>query len=251
LASDGQEVVLFGGLDPNNELKDDTWAWKGGTWTERSLATNPGPRAGHAMAQLGTTAVLFSGYMSETPFAALADTWAFDGTSWTELSPPSAPTPRTVAAFASMGDKAVLFGGSDPGGNSLDDTWLWDGATWSQVITTTSPPPSYGQTLAPLGNSVVLFVPYDTSPYVTTWIFDGATWTAQPQGQTRIPSTYGFGLAANGPRVLLFGGYDEATDSPQAHTYAWDGTAWSDLGASSQVTFAASLATPCLMSPLP
>ena len=251
LASDGQEAVLYGGLDPNNDLQDDTWTWKNGAWTERALGTHPGPRAGHSMAQLGTTAVLFGGYMSATPFAPLADTWIFDGSSWTELSPPTSPSPRTLAAFASMGDKAVLFGGSDSGGNSLDDTWIWDGATWTQVITASSPPPSYAQTLATLGTSVVLFVPYDTSLYVTTWSFDGATWTAEPQGQTRAPSTYGFGLAANGSRVLLFGGYDEATDSPQDHTYAWDGTSWSDLGASSQVTFGASQATPCLMAPVP
>ena len=65
MAYDSQRgrVVLFGGYGDSGGLAD-TWEWDGSTWVERTPATSPPARSGHAMAydsQRGRV-VLFGGY---------------------------------------------------------------------------------------------------------------------------------------------------------------------------------------------
>ena len=51
-AANHQEVVLFGGQDPNGVLLGDTWTWNGTSWTRLNIA-GPSPRMGSMMAGLG------------------------------------------------------------------------------------------------------------------------------------------------------------------------------------------------------
>ena len=58
-------LVLFGGLDySTGARRGDTWEWDGTTWINRTPATNPSARSGHAMVYDSARGrvVLFGGY---------------------------------------------------------------------------------------------------------------------------------------------------------------------------------------------
>ncbi len=251
LASDGRELVLFGGLDPNNDYLADTWLWNGQSWTEASPANAPSARGSYSLAQLGSTVVLFGGETGHLNLKTLGDTWVWDGTTWTELHPATSPPPRSLASFATLQGEVVLFGGSDPMGNSLADTWIFDGTSWSQVFPPASPPASYGQeAMASLGDSVVLFVADFDSDVTDTWVFDGTTWSHPTQTVPPV-ALFGFGSATLDGLVLLYGGYSGSVGTGQDRTFSWNGSTWQDLGPAAAPSSFASGSTPCLMATLP
>ncbi len=43
-------TVLFGGLDDNNKILGDTWAWDGKAWIEIKPKDKPNARRAHSMA---------------------------------------------------------------------------------------------------------------------------------------------------------------------------------------------------------
>jgi hypothetical protein len=252
LASNGAELVLFGGLPPSNEFSNDTWTWSGGAWTQASPSAAPSARDAHAMGRLAGSVVLFGGNASTTVGAPLSDTWVWDGTNWEEKHPPTSPPARTLGSLAELGARLILFGGSDATQNTLDDTWAWDGARWTEVMTPHSPPPQYGQSTATLAGPpqvVLLFVPAFDRQITATWRFDGRDWTEDPVPSNAPPALYSFGLAPWNGEVLLYGGYTPS-GKPQDRTYGYDGSAWTDFGASAGPSEGESLSTPCLMGSL-
>ena len=131
-------TVLFGGIGPDGQHRDETWEWDGAAWTQ---VTGPGPsaRARHRMAYdaaRGMT-VLFGGDTGN-PAAGqwtLSDeTWTWDGASWQKLRPATSPEPRMMHAMAYDAPKGriVLYGGTTAAATA-DDTWEWDGATWKKA----------------------------------------------------------------------------------------------------------------------
>ena len=117
------EVVLFGGSDvPGVGNLADTWAWNGTAWAQLSPAASPPARCTAGMAyDTGTGQMLLFGGYSTTFFG---DTWAWTGTTWAQLAPSATPSARywSSLAYDSATDQVVLFGGSNPG--YLSDTWL-------------------------------------------------------------------------------------------------------------------------------
>jgi pimeloyl-ACP methyl ester carboxylesterase len=96
------QVVLFGGLDINNVLLNDTWVWDGTDWTQKSPANSPTPRAQHEMAYdaLRGQVVLFGGWDgSGTP----NDTWVWESGSASPTGTISATTNLPAAAFTITG----------------------------------------------------------------------------------------------------------------------------------------------------
>ena len=78
-----REVVLFGGMDADNQPLGDTWLWNGGQW-RRYDGDGPSARDLTDMvfdAARGVT-VLFGGD-SNTSEGSLGDTWEWDGSRWT------------------------------------------------------------------------------------------------------------------------------------------------------------------------
>jgi hypothetical protein len=185
-----------------------------------------------AKSRLKATVVLFGGWQDGVHV--FGDTWVWDGRDWTEATPATSPPARTTGSMATVGDKIVMWGGVDPNGHSLTDTWLWDGADWMQVITPTSPPASLvgGQSTAGLAERVVLLGSWASRfPVKQTWTFDGSSWSLSTANDS--PVLVGFGIATAGDRVLVAGGgIVSSEEPPNIDTYAWDGTVWTDLGAS-------------------
>ena len=89
-AAHGQ-VVLFGGMEPNDNKLNDTWVWDGANWTQQFPQASPPERYLHAMAYDSAhgQVVLFGGTDSNRNY--LDDTWVWDGANWTEKTPLTQP----------------------------------------------------------------------------------------------------------------------------------------------------------------
>ncbi len=143
-------ILLFGGCTSGHYWNftcsptNDTWLFKGGSWTPLSPAHAPTARLYPAMAYDSSDgyALLFGGSTGGSTHLALNDTWEFNGTDWVALSPTVTPPARYAAAF--VDDPSIsavlLYGGlitnapdTGPAGN---DTWEFSGGSWAPVNTT-------------------------------------------------------------------------------------------------------------------
>ncbi len=229
--TDRGRVVLFGGANEYN-FSDfaDTWEWDGNAWIERSPATSPTQRFGHAMAYDAARGrvVLFGGYGFFSG-GLLADTWEWDGNEWVEATPATSPPGRFGAAMAydSARGRIVLFGGVGDGAE-LGDTWEWDGSDWIERTPASSPPAREYGALAydRTRQRAVLFGGFDGVSYLgDTWEWDGNEWALRvtathPPARTWHMMTFD----ETRERAVLFGGYDG--DIPYNDVWEWDGTAW-------------------------
>ncbi len=155
--SDDKTVVVFGGVESNGTLSNDTWVWNGSTWTDYagSVVQAPAARELAAMAfdpklhQL----ILFGGEGADGQL--LHDTWAWNGASWYQESGPPvshAPSAREGAAMAYDGSgDLVLFGGAGVAGSRPGGTV---NPTTSTSTTAAAPPvaASASSTPGPVSN---------------------------------------------------------------------------------------------------
>jgi len=224
-------VVLFAGANENNFVDfGDTWEWDGTSWIERTPATSPTPRFGHAMAYDAARGrvVLFGGY-DFISGQVLADTWEWDGTNWIATTPATSPPGRfgQAMAFDASRQRIVLFGGAGES-SELADTWEWDGSTWIERTPATSPPPREYGALAydSARGRAVLFGGFDGSNYFAdTWEWDGTAWVERAPATSPPGRTWQM-LAFDDARgrTVLFGGYDGNTAFND--TWEWDGSGW-------------------------
>ena len=233
------QTVLFGGLanDPFHPkgYLNDTWAWKGKTWTWQFPATSPPGRALASMAYDPATGqlLLFGGF----GFGGVAgpdsnDTWDWNGRTWTRLNPGTSPQARYGASMAydpSTG-QMVLFGGLDNNSNTdiLDDTWTWNGSTWTQLSPTTSPSARFYASMAydPGSSQLVLFGGDNASGQVgDTWTWNGNTWrqsspATSPPARSEASMVYDPSVG----QLVLFGG--QLTSTYGNDTWTWNGSTW-------------------------
>jgi N-acetylneuraminic acid mutarotase len=252
MATLGNKVLLFGGMDITWNRLNDTWEWDGSNWSKRSPSTSPPERYNHAMATLGNKVLLFGGIQSSDAFN---DTWEWDGSNWTEKSPSTSPPARFSHAMATLGDKVLLFGGATSSDASLNfsmltDTWEWDGSNWTEKSSSTSPPGRFYHAMTTLGDKILLFggaiSSLNVSMLTDTWEWDGSTWSqkspsASPSARSALAMT------TLGNKVLLFGGLNNNPFLIPVlnDTWEWDGSTWSQkiLPASPPLRFAHAMAT--------
>src|ERR1051326_5430903 len=93
-AAHGQTVLFGGYTNIGFGLFNDTWVWDGASWTQKSPANSPTPRAAYAMAYDAARGqvVLFGGQDALNHF--VNDTWVWDGTTWAQKSPANSPKAR-------------------------------------------------------------------------------------------------------------------------------------------------------------
>ncbi len=219
--SDTGTVVLFGGVEANGQLSDDTWVWNGTSWADYSGSQIQAPPA-RQMASMAfdpglDQLILFGGLGADNQI--LGDTWAWNGSWWYE-EPVSNPPPREAASLAYDGSQLVLFGGTGDAAaepltsSSTDST---DSSTSSTSAPGTSAAPSTTATATP-------------AVLDDTWLWTGTGWKQAmvpgPGARSGAAMSYD---SAKGDTVL-FGG--EATpagsQSPSllGDTWTWDGSAW-------------------------
>ena len=223
-------VVMFGGYPDAPPALDDTWEFDGTAW--RSGAVAPAgltPRDGHALAYDATLqrVVLFGG---NDALGLRNDTWEYDGTRWTSGgAAPAALTPRNFVAMAydAARGHTVLFGGFDTT-SVRNDTWFYDGA-WS-------PGPAAPAGLLPRANHamaydatrqvVVIFggaAPPSTQ-FADTWELGAAGYNQGPTAPAGLTARTGHGMAFDGQRIALFGGF--TPPNPMNDTWYYDGSSW-------------------------
>jgi hypothetical protein len=130
--------------------------------------------------------------------------------------------------------RSLLWGGR---GLSLrfSDTWEWDGEGWVQVADTGPAPRAYaGLAFDSRRNVAVLFTHWPPQTIRETWEWDGAGWTQVDDMGPRAQNIL-FAMVYDSARqvTLLEGGSLRSgvplSTTPPVGTWAWDGTAWTQL----------------------
>lgn len=237
-----REVVLWGGRDENLSIVRETWVWKAGVWTQRTVSPSPDNCAystSMAWDPVNQKILLFGG----TVLSARSDeTWTWDGVSWTELQPvnrPSARSSHNMAVDENSG-RIVLVGGNNMLNESQDDTWEWDGSNW--VVTVSSLPnirrADAGMAWCPDANGIVLHGGVrdagNGSVLSDTWVYSSSMWTQVVSAQGPMTG-YGAMVTApctsQGQGVWLWGGANvpipTVGELQPTTLWAFDGTTWS------------------------
>ena len=232
-AAHGQ-VVLFGGINPDSGVLNDTWEWDCSDWIQKSSQPSPPAREAHAMAYdtARGQVVLFGGL--DAKMNVLNDTWLWDGISWTQSTAPG-PGARgnTAMAYDAERGQTVLFGGEDANGQTLADTWVWDGSKWTQESPAASPVARLGHAMVwdAARSQVVLFGGDDANSdaLADTWVWDGVNWTQkspQTSPRPRVAQAMAYD-GANSLTVIYGGMFSSVNYVPEDDTWVWDGVNWS------------------------
>ena len=136
----------------------------------------------------------------------------------------------------------LLFGGTGAEGTlpsgDRSSTWKWDGTSWTRLATT-GPSPRYQPAIAydATRQRVVLYGGQSgVFPNITvladTWEWDGTAWTqkATTGPSARVHQSMAFDRARG--RVVLYGGFNSATQQELSDIWEWDGTSWRQATAS-------------------
>jgi cysteine-rich repeat protein len=192
----------------------------------------PNKRDSHALVYDGARrkVVMYGGWTAD---GNLADTWEWDGISWTQIFTSRAPGPRLDAAIAydPKRKRVVLFGGFSANYTGYrGDTWEYDGVNWTQRTLPSNPPPTAAAAMAYDGVRGALLLyggqSGDSTQPTATWSYDGTTWTRlTPAAHPGTREGHRMVWNAASGYVMLFGGGNN-------RTWTWNGTAWTDRGAS-------------------
>jgi hypothetical protein len=121
-----QQVIVFGGYQPNVRDRGDTWAWSGSGWTEQPPEAAARTHARMAYdANLGALVAVGGGDGGPTLVRRAG--------AWQPLAASGGPRARYLpgVAFDARRHVLVVFGGGDPASNALfSDLWEFDGSAW-------------------------------------------------------------------------------------------------------------------------
>ncbi len=175
-----QQLILFGGVNPNAHFLGGTWIFNGLSWNRADPKNSPTPRAFSSMVYDVRTRqlLLFGGEQrSNSSLISLDDTWVWNGVNWIQLHPQDSPSPRAASAMSlapvsrinqfdstinsdnkirqqnQLNSGVLLFGGINTASNvALNDTWEWNGVNWVELHSQDSPSPraASAMSLAPM-----------------------------------------------------------------------------------------------------
>ncbi len=135
-----RRLIIYGGLDENDNHLADMWSYQNGTWSEIGYSEGPGPLYGHATAFDTSRGklVLFGG--ADIVNHRKNETWVYTPGTWTKIDTAHAPSPRVYhkMVYDSDNGQILLFGGFEEGART-NDVWAFDGNDWTQISTRVSP----------------------------------------------------------------------------------------------------------------
>lgn len=174
----------------------------------------------------------------------LATTAACGGT--TDPGPPPPELSLTSRVGHSMAyDEAhhqlLLFGGigaeGSLGSGDRGSTWSWNGQSWT-LLTTAGPSPRYLASMVyDAGRQRVVLYGGESGVFPSntvlsdTWEWDGTAWSrvATTGPGTRVHQSMAYDRSRG--RVVLYGGYNTATNSELRDIWEWNGTTWTQQSA--------------------
>ncbi len=207
------ETVLFGGWVSVNRRSDETWAWDGSAWAQRSPVHKPSARCSHALTYDSRRAVLvLFGGATGSPFDPVLsnETWEWDGHDWTQRYPRVSPSARSghATAYNPTTGVTVLFGGKDANGLK-GDTWFWTGGpTWlSMPVCGPSPRSGHSLVYDSKRQVMVLFGGTDADgANGQTWLWRGSAWTLLTQDGPAPHKGHAMVYDQERQTAVLFGG---------------------------------------------
>lgn len=244
------KVVMYGGIDKNNNPVNGTWLYNGTTWSPLTTATDPGPLGETRMVYddaLGKI-VMFGGRSTSSDASASNATWLFDGSDWTKCegvvgcNNGTLPAARTSPALSYDGAQLVLFGGAPSTGigTPLPDTWTFGGGppNWTQCTTSngcpsgSTPPPRSSGGMAFDGTDAVMFGGLDANGNTKgdTWLWDRTNasqhWSACtdfrcPTGSPASRSGHRIAFNIGLGKIVLFGGFTGSYNNPTLQNDTW------------------------------
>ncbi len=252
-AADGY-VLLFGGAGgtaSTAQWYNDTWAFKGGNWTQLHPRTSPPTLldAGMVYDAADGYVVLFGGAgATKVNYEVSNYTWKFNGGEWTNIT--SIPSPpqcnRPNMAYDAADGYVVLFSGWNPNvvtpvnnttefiGGDLRDTWKFSGGRWTNITPAIEPEARDSAFMAYDAHDgyVVMFGGEDTNftPLNDTWEFRGGKWTQLFPGPG--PTAKELGGVAYDPElksVITFGGDSGKLGSFSNETWGFSDGNWTRL----------------------
>jgi hypothetical protein len=241
-------LITFGGVDyPNNHLliRDSTWTFKGGAWTQLHPAHVPAARdtaplvfdaARNVVVMYGGRDVpdnAAAGRAGEGGITFAADTWTWDGSDWTQQYPAHHPVLFVPEMTYDYARNQILLLGF--GQNGME-TWTYDGSDWTQHPASKPDPPRVQGWLSfdPASKTVVTFGGHNDggADVSAVWQWDGQTWR---RTAAAMPPVYQLGSImapdVNLGSMLL---YDSDTGGAPSSTWRWDGRAFQRLQPSHQ-----------------
>jgi hypothetical protein len=196
------EVVVFGGLDPNDDPLTDTWVFDGTAWSQRTPASSP-PGA-------YLTPMAYDPVRAETVLFRRGQTWVWNGTTWKQRTPEHSP-PAVQGfglAFDESRDRVILYGGRSSTEKHHKHTWLWNGHDWRKLRAVGSAGKNFDGALTAFDGRVMLFGgEQDGSAINQTWLLGAKRWKRldlDPHPRSRV----GHALVWDSKRqeAVLFGG---------------------------------------------
>jgi hypothetical protein len=213
-----------------------TWGWDGHTWTALPSILDGSEQVTYDATRarvVDVTAISSSdGEKLETR------TWDGAASSWAVAMHPDLPLTRRDPglAYDAVHGNIVMFSGRNPM-NVLTDTWLWQ-AGWQEVATTG---PTFDGVPSPMvfdrDRGTVLLFGGDTTAHPArdqTWSWSGSGWILAAPPNPIPAERPGAAMAYDEARhrVVLFGGtVGLSPPTPNAETWLWDGTRWTEAPA--------------------
>jgi hypothetical protein len=240
---DRKIVVLFGGVDQQGKILDETWEFNGQDWKKVNPATKPPPRFWQGMAyDADRKVVVMFGGNKNFDGHLFSDTWEYDGKNWKQINTPNRPPDRgenPAIAYDSCRKRIVLYGGRSFAG-PVSSTWEYDGKDWENVLPRGKP---WDRSLTAMVFDsqrcrMVLFGGMDANVvgYQDTWEYDGETWRERksenvPPARWAHAMTYDPGSG----RTLLYGGTGPQHPGSKLYRDAWvfDGEGWEQVSLAS------------------
>jgi cysteine-rich repeat protein len=226
-------VVIFGGTEPGpastQVFPSTTLEWNG-SFVVADPTTTPEGRAGAGFAydDRRGVSVLFGGVRAS---GLSADAWEWTGTEWRSIDA-TGPVGRASPALAydAVGDRMVLFGGQDGSKDLLADTWELKNDAWTR-LSADGPVGSADPTMTfdPVAGVIVLVT------NGVQWELAASTWTQIGAVPASLDQRMWIVFEPSLGQRLLLG--DDG--SGMLKTWAWNGTAWTELARPS--TFAGTI----------
>jgi hypothetical protein len=221
-------IVLMGGFDNINGVRNDTWRSKdnGTTWTQVNASSGSGwvARYGHSSVVLPDgSIVLMGGYVYNVNY--LNDVWRStdNGTTWTRVNASAGWSARFDHSSVVLPDGSiVLTGGYDDTKGPVNDTWRSTdkGKKWTKVNASSGWPVRYGHSSVVMPDgSIVLMGGYGTGGSIQndTWrsTDKGTTWIRLPDARWTARAGHSSVVMPDG-RIVLTGGWGYSGGSSTA-----------------------------------
>jgi hypothetical protein len=237
--TDGYFLMFGGGGIYGEANLNDTWSYRNGNWTSRTVSGNgflPENGASITYDAADDAVLLFGGFDGSK---VINTTWEYSNGTWTLSHPTRSPSARTSAgmAYDASDGYVVLFGGFSPTNALLGDTWEFISGDWTELTPTTSPSPRAGPGLVYDGADGYILL-FGGGAISDTWTFHAGVWTNITATTTLEPPSPGIDSnplaydAADG--YVLY--YDSVSSSGNllstAQTWGFKGGHWTNLTSS-------------------